>query len=280
MIFKDFQPHPALATKVKYYRLRHFLFPAGAEAKMKPYPARPEHCIAFYPKGFAKVDDPIEGHEYTQSKAFLSGQYTYRINKYASTPEFLMILVVFHPGALYQLTGIPASEFQNKGFDLELIFPSETRQLNEHLANTESYSEMLQLINQFLLKQFSRNDTEYDLPVHKLLRLMMNGHTMASVEKLAGEACLSMRQLERVFVNNCGVSPSRMMQIVRFNEAYLMKMKHPEMSWLRIAMECNYHDYQHLSKAFREFAMTSPNQLFETESMAPEHLLGLTKFSA
>ena len=247
---------------------------------MKPYPARPEHCIAFYPRGFTKVDDPVAGLQYIQSKAFISGQYTYRINKYASTPEFLMILVVFHPGALYQLTGIPASEFQNKGFDLEMIFPAQTRQLNEQLAGANSYPDMLKLIDQFLLSQFSRNDAEYDVPVNKVLRLMMHGHTMKSVEQLAGEACLSMRQLERVFMNRCGISPSKMMQIVRFNKAYQMKLKHPEMSWLRIAMECDYHDYQHLARAFREFAMNSPNQLFETESKAPEHLLGLTKFSA
>lgn len=247
---------------------------------MKPYPARPEHCIAFYPKGYTYVEDPVAGVQYLQSKAFVSGQYTYRIDKYASLPEFLMILVVFHPGALHQLTGIPATEFQNKGFDLELIFPSETRQLNEQLANAVGYHEMLQLIDQFLLKQFSKTDVAEDLPVNKVLRLMMEGYTLASVESLAGDACLSMRQLERVFMNNCGVSPSKMMQIVRFNKAYQMKLNKPEMTWLRIAMECNYHDYQHLAKAFREFALATPNQLFETESRAPEHLLGLTNFSA
>ena len=246
---------------------------------MKPYAARPEHCLAFYPRGFTRVEDPVSGQSFVQSKVYLSGQYTHRINKYASTPEFLMILVVFHPGAVYRLTGIPASELHNRGYDLECIFPEATRCIAEQLANAHDYREMLDRIDLFLLQLADRCKAVDEWPVHRLMRAMVGAHTIQGVEQLAAEACLSVRQLERVFLQQCGISPGKMLQIVRFDRAYRLRLEHPEFSWLRIAMECGYHDYQHLAKAFREFAHASPNEILPAETMAPEHQLGLVRYA-
>jgi hypothetical protein len=40
-------------------------------------------------------------------------------------------------------------------------------------------------------------------------------------------------------------------------------------------METGYHDYQHLSKDFIEFADTLPNSLIREEANSPDRYLGL-----
>ena len=275
MIFQDFKPSPALQHLIRYYRLRHFRFPAHIQPNPKPYAARPEHCIAFFVKGGSVISDANGQNGILLPKTFLSGQFTHRINKQVAGSEMLMILVVFLPGAIQQLTGIPAAELMNTGINLADLWDSQTRELEDRLANATAYSDMMQLIDQFFLKAYRRKDELDERPVHRMFRQMMTGGDMKTVERTAYDACLSMRQLERYFQQYCGVSPSKMMQIVRFDQAYRLRLMHPEYSWLRIAMQCGYHDYQHMAKGFREFAHASPTALFSEDAQAPEQQLGL-----
>jgi AraC-like DNA-binding protein len=49
------------------------------------------------------------------------------------------------------------------------------------------------------------------------------------------------------------------------------------MDWLRIALECNYHDYQHLVRDYKDFTGYGPNAFHEIESKAPERSFGLSE---
>ena len=275
MIFQDFAPSPQLAHLVRFYRVRHFNFPHKAAVTAKPYPARPEHCITFCVRGRITVIHPITGEAIITPRSYLSGQYTQRINKLCMEKELLMVLVVFHPGAVHQLTGIPCNELQDTGINLADVFYSDTKSLETKLDNAGSYDELLRLVDAFLKELYAKKELLAERPLHKVFRMMMAGSDMTRVEKLASEACLSIRQLERQFMQWCGVSPSRMMQIVRFDQAYRLKLQHPEYNWLRIAMHCGFHDYQHLAKAFQTFALASPGTLFSDEAKSPERKLGL-----
>jgi len=48
------------------------------------------------------------------------------------------------------------------------------------------------------------------------------------------------------------------------------------MDWLRIAIECDYFDYQHLVKEYKDFTRLTPNELHLLELNSPENKLGLT----
>ena len=79
----------------------------------------------------------------------------------------------------------------------------------------------------------------------------------------------------RLFKERIGISPKLMLRIARMTRAFKMKYLHPDEDWLRIALSCGYHDYQHLSKDFVQLAGANPNTYFLEDSRAPERFFGV-----
>ena len=111
----------------------------------------------------------------------------------------------------------------------------------------------------------------------KVYSLMALGENKITVDWLAGQACLSPRQFERSCQQYLGIGPRSFSRLARFHKAYELKVNHSDYSWLRIAMDCGYHDYQHLSKDFLEYTQALPNQFFKEDEKAPGRLLGFRK---
>jgi len=275
MIFKDFNPSPQLEEFVEVYHLRHFVFSNDKKLPFKPYPPRPEQCIAFYPLGSELTELVSDGVIIKKPRSVITGQFTNRVNRYNSH-QFMILIVVFKPGALHRLTGISFQQVTNNHVDLEAVFPTETRQVNERLNSCNDYTEMISIIEAYLMK-LAKNIKIESRPSDQVLLLLANKPQKYSLDWLAREACLSARQLERKFYQYLGVCPKTFARIVRFDQSYNMRLKNPKDDWLSIAVACGYHDYQHMVRDYKEFANATPNMLFDEEHKAPERMLGLNK---
>jgi AraC-like DNA-binding protein len=232
--------------------------------------------MVFYVRGYEITEIIQENKIVRRPRSVISGQYTHRINRLSSPKEFLMIQVVFNPGALYKLTGIPFNEMHNTQFDLEAIFPKEGRAVNERLCNCSEYSEMISIVEGFL-KELQSKLKLIERPFERVFNLLLKANNKYSLKYLAGQACLSPRQFERKSHQYLGICPQLFARIVRFNQSYEMRLNHPKLDWLSIAIACGYHDYQHLAKDYKEFTDASPNLLFAAESKVLERVLGLNK---
>jgi AraC-like DNA-binding protein len=276
MIFKDIFPTPPLEHLVQRYRLRHFIIPSHIAVPAKPYPPKPENCMQFYLRGYEITEIINENKTVLKPRSVISGQYTHQINRLSSPKEFLMIQVEFKPGALYKLTGVPFNEMHNTHIDLEAIFPKEGGAVNERLCNCIDYSEMIVVIECFL-NELQSKIKFVERPFEQVFNLLLNANNKFSLQYLASQACLSARQFERKSYQYLGISPQLFARLVRFNQSYEMRLKHPQFDWLSIAVACGYHDYQHLAKDYKEFTNASPNTLFAAESKVLERVLGLNK---
>ncbi len=127
MLAKDILPSGPLKEYIQQYRLRHFVFSNGVIPTVKPFPPRPEQCLTFYIRGHETALYTNDQTEYKKPRSVLSGQFTSRVDRYVSSPEILMIIIDFKPGALHRLTGIPFKELTNKDFDAESIFLPEIK---------------------------------------------------------------------------------------------------------------------------------------------------------
>ena len=275
MISRDILPSSLLQGLISQYRLRHFVFRNGIVPPAKPFPPRPEQCLTFYIKGKETAKYLKEGLEIHKPRSVISGQFTYRVDRYVSYPEILMIIVDFRPGALHRLTGIPFTELTNKDLDAETVFPPEIRRVNDRLNSTDSYDEMIQLVETFFTELFQRSQKEF-VAIDRMLSLIAQEPDY-SIDWLARNSYLSLRQLERKFDERVGINPKTFLRISRFNQSYWLHLKNPKLSWFDIAMTCGYTDYQHLVREYKEFANTTPNIFFTEESSAPGRILGLTK---
>jgi AraC-like DNA-binding protein len=272
MLIRYFLPSPALRGYVRLLQLAHFTFSETASVPAKPYWPRPEQCLTFYPRETETVEYPADGNRVSKPRSALIGQPTVLTKRHIGR-DFLFFQVIFQPGALYRLIGISSQEFTDAFVDAEAVFPKEIRLVNERLSSTDSYTDMISIVESFLYdltQKAHRKQNRFDRISHLMLQ-------PTSVDQLAEEACLCQRQFYRKFVERVGISPKLYERITRFDYAMKQKNAQPSKDWLSIALDCGYYDYQHLVKDFKDFTQLSPNVFFEQERQAPERTFGLSE---
>jgi AraC-like DNA-binding protein len=275
VLLKDFIPAPDVQEFIQLYRIVHLQFPKGQAIPYKAYPPRPEQCLAFYPFDTETVEYKSSGKKVEHLPVVLYGQFFEVTNRMIGN-NFLVFQIIFKPGALYRLTGIPSVEITNQYLDAEIFFSSQIRLVNEQLALAKDYDNMLQIANDFV-KQLIKQHKKEKLLIDDACLLLLNSEGKFSLEKISNQACLSSKQLERKFKERTGINPKLYERIIRFDKAFRLKNSKPDFDWLRIAIECNYHDYQHLSKAYKDFTGLSPTAFHEIENKAPEREFGLSE---
>lgn len=84
-----------------------------------------------------------------------------------------------------------------------------------------------------------------------------------NLEALANYACMSMRNFERLFTYETGMSPKLLCCISRFNNALETKLSHPNITWTDLAHQSGYFDQMHLIKDFKRFCGEAPASLLK-----------------
>ncbi len=272
MLINEVKPSPFLFEYIRLYRIIDFHFPKSISLPFKVYPPRPEHCLQFYPKDTETVEYTNKSLVIANKKATILGQHTIVNHRHVGR-EFLAFQVVFQPGALHRITGINSVELTNSYLDAEDILGSNTRLVNEQLYNAKSYPEMIRIIEGYLSRLVKTTKIS-EHPVDVISKQMTVQHEGYSLDKFIKDACLCHRQFDRKFLERVGISPKQYLQVIRFDKAFRMKNRFPDKDWLSIALHCNYYDYQHLVKDYKEFTGCTPNQFLEIENKAPERAFG------
>lgn len=274
MVLSEFKPSPFLAQFVRVYRVVHFVFKDHTIIPFKPYPPRPEHCLSFYPRDTETVEYASNGTRINNLKTVLIGQQSEVTNRYVGS-DFLVFQVVFSPGALYRITGIPSQQLNNCYIDAETVFSNDIKEVNDQLNDAANFSEMVMAVESFLLKQINRGVKEFHR-LDEVSNTILTADKMFNIEWLAKQSCLSLRQYERKFIERMGVSPRYFTKVTRFEQAFRMKNKYPHLDWLSIAVQCGYHDYQHLVKNYKEFTNQTPTAFHLLDTASPERKFGET----
>jgi AraC-like DNA-binding protein len=273
MVLKDFLPGPALEAFVRCYRIVHFQFEEGQAIPSKPYTPRPENCLAFYPYDTERVTYAGSGREVRHLPVVLAGQHLGVTHRYIGR-NFLVVQIIFQTGALYRLTGIPLTELNNAYMPAEFVFQREVHLINEQLFHAQDYAAMIRILNRFVLDLVKSNKHDPH-PIDTVCQRMLRSDTVVSLDRLAHAACYSIRQFERNFKNRTGVNPKVFSRLIRFDQAFRTRNARPGLDWQRIAFECNYYDYQHLVRDYKDFTGYSPTAFHALGS--PEESLGMSE---
>jgi AraC-like DNA-binding protein len=191
----------------------------------------------------------------------------------------LVLQVVFQPGALYRLTGLPMSELTDTF--AEAVFPREISRVAERLGSASQYAELTAIVEAFLL-QLVRQCRHELLPIDKANHLLLNPTRFGqpgcpTVEQLASAAYLSVKQYYRNSVARLGVGPKLFSRITRFDHAIKLHNAHPSLGWLSVALAVGYHDYQYLVRDVKHFTARTPTEFAQQESQPPERTFGLVE---
>lgn len=265
--FQEIQPSPPLRHLVRNYILANI---PPTPYSIKPYPARIEHALAFFARGFIHSHDLVTGNSYRVARNAIFGQQVGRLNFETYTEgDFLMLMVIFQPGGLYRLLGFSSQEFTTQFTDAESIIGQELQSVNDQIANALSYAEMIERVEIYLLKQLQKVKKEAH-GIDQIGQILLHHPQGYSLDWLANQAHLSPRQFERIFKERMGVGPKLFTRINRFFNAFQQKELHPELDWLSIALDFGYTDYYHLCKDSKQFAQVTPNVLLTQHLLRPE----------
>lgn len=278
-IFDYRLPHPALREYVRLFQIVGCTFPSSmTELPVKAYWPRAENCLSFFPKDPEIIEYSFDGKLQKSPMARLYGQHSIATNRYAGQ-DLMVFQVQFQPGALARLTGLSMNELSNTFIDAEDVFSKEIRAVNERLSYTKHYTEMIPIVENFIFyligRQMGSRYKNNFLPIDRVNQFILEHRGNVSLDWLANQACLSTRQFHRQFTERHGVSPKLYARITRFEHAIKTKHLVPDKDWLTVALELNYHDYQHLVRDFKEFTTLTPNGFLIAEGKSPERTFGV-----
>lgn len=273
MLLSNIIPHPSLRPFVRFYRLIHFdfrnspLLPA-----VKAYRPRIEHCLQFTPLDAEEVSYPSGSRQSLREQTALFGQHT-TLNNRNVGKNYLNVQIVFKPGILSQLAKISAAEITNTYLDGQLLLGRDLQHVNEQLFHAPDYPSMIRIVESYIAGLISKQKIQPH-PVDHIADMMLDATNPQTIEWYAGQANLCFRQFDRMFKMRTGITPKDYLNLVRLDFAYLLKNRNPEDDWLKIAVHSGFYDYQHMSRAYRQYTGFSPVRFYELEKKAPERHFG------
>jgi hypothetical protein len=237
VLVKDIFPNAALEKYVRMYQVFRFIFDKNITPPIKHHYPRPEHCITFYIKDTQKFkySDFETVNAYPQ--CIINGIHTTPVHRYGGN-DFLAIKIVLRPAVLYQLIRIPLKELTNTFINAEDIWGNEVCSVCNRLRQLDELPEMITVIESFIESRIKKIKKDFQ-PIDETSDLILHNENNVSIDWLANQSCLSVRQFIRKFEERIGISAKTLARITRFDKAYRMKNLHPEYDWLFIAVSCN-----------------------------------------
>ena len=252
-----YNPHPALEEFVETICIMGHDFSVGDISPIYTYMPTHTRFLCFYlgdPVKVKKGSADFEDHGRSLIIGPLLSPVTLDLGK-----KNVNLLVILKPCGLYRLLGIPLKELVDCDFDASLILGKEIPQITEQLMNAPTSDEKNSIIQTYLLGKLFR--LKPPLPIDLAMQQLVTAQGRLSMDFLAYQSCLSVRQLQRQSLERIGLPPKYLARMIRFSEAYKFKELNPQNSWTEIVYRFGYYDQMHLIRDFRHFTKVNPSVL-------------------
>jgi AraC-like DNA-binding protein len=176
--------------------------------------------------------------------------------------------LLFRPLGFFTIFGVPLSYFTGRGTEGGGVLGAPIRALYERLGNLRSFAERIEALELFLTERLRQRRSLH--PAHRALRLLATAGRQRTVREVANEAGMSTRQLDRMSLEYCGISPVVLTRLARFQRALRLRQTTNE-SWMWIAHAANYYDQMHMIREFRSLAGNTPERAIR--DLSPDHLI-------
>lgn len=225
----------------------------------RPIPARTAQAVEF------TFGDPYRIHQTYGSSVesahpvAIIGSQTYRRVELEMSGHIETFIVVFQPAGVMHLFSIPGVELTNEHYDACGVVGRRLSELAGRLSETSTFGARMSIANQFFR---TRVDEPRRLDhLASVAREVIRQRGCVRIIDLADQTGLGLRQFERKFTNEIGMSPKMYARIVRFEAAVSVKTQSPKMSWTEIACDLGYYDQMHMVHDFRRLSGESPTSI-------------------
>jgi AraC-like DNA-binding protein len=167
--------------------------------------------------------------------------------------------VFFWPCGWSQLFDIPVKETTDNFDDALSIHGAEIRNVWNRMGEEVTFERRVEIVETFLMRRLP-----YVRPVSKIntaITYLFEYHGVVRIPRLGRHSAVSLRQFERLFRKEVGMSPKMFARVARFQAAMDAKLASPGRTWLDIAHSFCYYDQMHMIHDFEQLGRNTPTQV-------------------
>ena len=259
---------PALVPYVRGYGLRRATL--GAGRVYTPLPARSDCFIEMYLADRYEVVTVATGALHRAPRLVLVGPHTRRREDLLLSGTLRVFNIRFTAVGFRALFGIPARVLADGAHDAEAVLGLEVGELAERLAAIGELPAMSAIANEFLEQRLG-GLTRPSAAVVRAAAMLEQRHGGVEIAQLASAYGISVRQLERSFLEQVGVAPKTFGRLARLSHALDMRRKDVREDWASIALAAGFFDQSHMVRDFRALTGETPERFIALSQRARQY---------
>lgn len=175
----------------------------------------------------------------------------------------------FHPAAASVLMREDISLFNNRVLDLTTVIGNPIAGVHAQLQDAASTDRCVQIMDAFLLKNVSVQSKAFDRIdlVQKVMNELSGKDFFDNIENVAERHGITARYLQKIFVQQTGLTPKLYAKINRFQNS-LVLLGRQDQSLTSVAYSSGYFDQSHFIREFKSFTGFSPSRFKPAASTA------------
>ena len=232
-----FEPAAALADLVRHVWLAHWRLPAGEVAQQR---------VLTYPTFNLVVMNGAAALYGPDSKL--------QVRTLSGTGRALGLLLRPAAGRLL-VAGVAPAELVGRS---RPVPDAPIDEIDKALNGPTPVPVLTALLSRWLDPLAARVDDRGRL-VNRICRLAEENDTIVRVAELARHAGLSPRSLERLVVDQIGLTPKWLIECRRLQQAATTLHAHPDTNLTELALSLQYADYAHFSRRYKEVIGETPD---------------------
>ncbi len=194
----------------------------------------------------------------THPRLTVSGQVDFPAHV-AADGDIDTIAIVFRPHTIGTFIGTSPQLFYNMEIDGTALGNPALNHLADTIFSQPDSGRCIGLIERWLLSSLDSMD------LREFHRIGASVDALASnpnntVSALAGQACLGVRQFNRLFRHHVGMAPKEYASVVRFHKS-LQLLRHGDATLAGVAAGAGYADQSHFVRECRRFSGLTPGAL-------------------
>jgi AraC-like DNA-binding protein len=207
----------------------------------------------------------INGNQHLLEKVYFSGIHDHFTNAHLKLSGCVDTLgICFYPEGFYPFLKIPVSEFKNQLLGAGEVGYKLSNSIRERLITVNDIHSRLEILECELINLLIHNN-DFQENFSKIFAELKNSETSGNITDFCKKHNICLRNLERMFNKNVGVSASTFSTLNRFHNS-LNRLLYNDFSRLSdLAYDNGYFDQMHFIKDFKRFTGNTPKS-FVTQS--------------
>ena len=179
------------------------------------------------------------------------------------TGDLSVFSIVFQPQGLMQFFQFPLHEICNQNVPLKYLSRQAGSDLEEKMGEATTFYQRVNIVEVYLWNLLKNNFTDFEFRrINHIVELITQTYGTVDINQMASEACLSRKQLERIFTGQIGISPKQYLKIIRFQNAIFQKQQNNNLSMTELSYESGYFDQSHFINDFKTLSGLTPGHFF------------------